>query len=110
MVTRESEQDVERDVARMQKDTSARMSSLLGGLMLSAAGLRRGGISGAVMALLGSTLFTRGFQKSSPRDVHDPYAGEKGFVEQQAEFAKSQPLVTRPPTPGATVHRRPRSH
>ena len=109
MATRESEQEVEQDIAQMQQDPGRRISSVLGGLVLGAAGLRRGGISGAVTALLGGTLFSRGFDKTRPPEIPDPYAGQKNFVEQQAEIAKSQPLVSSsPPPPGANELRRPR--
>ena len=105
MVTSESEQDV----ADMQRDQEGRLSSLLGGLAVGATGLRRGGIAGAVMTLLGGTLLGRGLRKSSPPEIRDPYAGEKQFVEQQADIAKRQPLATDSPPPPTTVeHRRPR--
>jgi uncharacterized membrane protein len=110
MVTPESEQQVEQDVARMRKDPANRASSVVGGLMLGAAGLRRGGVRGAVMALLGGTLFSRGFKKTGPPEIPDPYAGVEHFAEQEGEIAKSQPLVTSSPPPPDTVDlRRPRA-
>ncbi len=106
MATRESDQQVAQEVSQMKKDPERRWSSLLGGLAVGAAGLRRGGVRGALMAMLGGTLFSRGFENASPPPIQDPEANVKNFAERQGELAKRQPL-TGTPHQGDTEYRKP---
>jgi len=77
---------------------TARWSSLLGGLVLGAAGLRKGGIPGAIMAMLGGTLLQRGTRKVDLDRVPEPSNNPwwKRFTNRQAAIAKSKPLAPQP--------------
>ncbi|MCC7448965.1 MAG: hypothetical protein IT324_16220 [Anaerolineae bacterium] len=82
----------------------ARWSSLVGGLVLGAAGLRKGGIPGAIMAMLGGTLLRRGTRTVDLDRVPEPSGKPwwKRFTRRQAAIAKSEPLTPQPSDPRST--------